>query len=87
MLHNLDILKKNKEIRNTHQLIIWNSWIKTLPHSLLIEELKREINLLKAYSEERDEICLVRKRLGYVASTKCEVTYLEFTSAYITDPG
>ena len=74
MLHDLDMLTKSKQINNIHQLILWNSLTKTLPPSLLIEELRREINLPKACSEERNEICLVRKRMRYGASTECEAT-------------
>lgn len=89
MLYDLDILTKSKQIdkkyisTNAMELLGWN-----LPScSLLTVELRREVNLLKAYSEERNFVCWVRKRVDYVASTNCEAPYLGINSAYITNSG
>lgn len=89
MLYDLDILTKSKQIdkkyisTNTMELLGWN-----LPsRSLLTVELRREVNLLKAYSEERNFVCWVRKRVDYVASTNCEAPYLGINSAYTTNSG
>lgn len=89
MLYDLDTLTKSKQIdkkyipTNAMELLGWN-----LPsHSLLTVGLRREVNLLKAYWEERNFVCWVRKRVGYVASTNCEAPYLGINSAYITNSG
>lgn len=62
-------------------------WLKAFLLSFFIEELRKEINVLKAYTKERNSVYQMRKTRGYVASTNCEAAYLEFNSSYIANSG
>lgn len=94
MLYDLDILTKSKQIDKKHISI--NTMLGFHPVLGLKPSLSRpfdcrtqksSVNLLKAYSEERNCVCWLRKRVDYMESTNCKAPYLGINSAYITDSG
>lgn len=57
----VDIRTKSKQIdKKIYQLMLWNYWIETLPHSLLTEELRKKVNLLRVF--RRKKFCLLGEK-------------------------